>query len=556
MSKRCIPLVSIAAALIALLASPSRLEALDVSEFLTQESSMNLAWGSPGGVAFGGTNFLIAAQSTNGRIMALLLGTNGVMSAPPLDLGRTGGLPRVAFDGGNYLVAWPDFGDEPSDIYGQFVRPNGTISGIAFLIEANVDADEVGGLAFDGTNYLAVWETNARQSNGLSSVQGRLITAAGDLPGLRLDITSGTTPQKFPDIAWNGEHYLVIWTGQSELTNEWNVLGRQLDREGGLMESVVISEHPAQQPWPPALASDGTNWLAAWSREAGPYFILNSNLWLPMLYGRIVGREGTVSGHEARVRWGGLGQFKPRAAFNGDNYLVGWMEKARLDEGPILHVSWFWQSALRELNSAGQPTLAEFWLRRNFNYFSIEPPRLAAGAGAGRFVVVGETLRDTSLWDSVLIRLDRSFALRNMTRLAGGQMGFDLVGPKNWSYGVEITTNLATWSPVMNSDYGLNIYPTGRITGSIAAGAGGGYFRAFDGQTACRENQRLIQQAKDHWAVEHNKDSPDTPVDSDLFGPGRYLPSKPVCPNGGGYTLDTTLAHPSCSLGAVAGHTY
>ena len=82
------------------------------------------------------------------------------------------------------------------------------------------------------------------------------------------------------------------------------------------------------------------------------------------------------------------------------------------------------------------------------------------------------------------------------------------------------------------------------------------FFRAFDGQTACRENQRLIQQAKSHWALEHNKYYVDTPAESDLFGPGRYLPAKPVCPNGGVYSIEAMVAHPSCSVAATAGHTY
>jgi hypothetical protein len=430
------------------------------------------------------------------------------------------------------------------------------MAGSPFLIEADADADEMGGLAFDGTNYLAVWESDAGNSNGVFTVKGRFITPAGDLLGSRLEISGGATGQRFPDTAWNGESYLVMWTSQTAGTNEWNVRGRRLNRDGVLMDSILINENPAQQPWPPALASDGTNWLAAWSRESGPYPVLNSNLWLPMLFGRIVARDGTVSGHEISIRRGGLGQFKPKVTFNGDNYLVGWVEKARWDEkGPPPSVAWFWQSGVRQVNSSGQPVLAEFYIHRYGNYVAIAPPGMTMGEGAGRFVVAWEFPEDHFIWELTLNRLNRSFALQNFTRLPSGDMKFNLVGPKTWSYGVEVTTNLVDWSGVPDPRYGDYFRTTGQVEVSSAlAGAGGrSFFRAFDGQTACRENQRSIQQAKEHWALDQNKNWSASPLDTDLFGPGRYLPSKPVCPNGGVYGGSY---YTQCSLGAVAGHTY
>ncbi len=553
MSKKSITHLSMALALAVLLAGAGSLKSLDVSQFLTQESGARLTWGSPGGVAYDGTNFLIAARSTNGGIVAIRVATNGVMPGPQLDLGTTGGLPRVAFDGSNYLLAWPDFGDAPSDIYGQFIRPDGTMVGSRFLIEADADAEEMGGLAFDGTNYLAVWESDTGSSNAAFAVNGRFVTPAGDLLGPRLEISGGTTGQRFPNAAWNGERYLVIWTSQTEGANEWNVRGRQIDRDGVLMDSVIINENPAQQPWPPTLASDGTNWLAAWCRESGPYLVLNSNLWLPMLYGRIVMRDGAVSGHEVQIRWGGLGQFKPKATFNGENYLVGWMEKGRSYEaGSPPYVSWFWQSAVRQLNLSGQPVMTEFWIRRMFNYSPIAPPGMAMGEGAGRLLVVWEAVWDHSNWESTLIRLSPSFSLRNFTGTPGGGVQFDLVGPNNLSYGVEVTSNFVNWGPILEG--GINLLYPGRIT--VPGTGNRSFFRAFDGQIACRENQRLIQQAKDHWALEHNKTLSDTPVDSDLFGPGRYLPSKPICPNGGQYNFGIMVDHPACSFSYAAGHSY
>src|SRR5438105_7011910 len=180
MSKKPVSWLSITIVLFLLPAGIGPLKSSNVSQFLTQETGVRLTWGSPGGIAYDGTNFLSAVRSTNGEIVAMRMATNGSLPRPQLDLGRKGGLPRVAFDGANYLVVWPDSADLPSDIYGQFIQPDGVVAGSPFLIEADADASEMGGLAFDGTNYLAVWESDSGNSNTVFAVKGRIISPAGD----------------------------------------------------------------------------------------------------------------------------------------------------------------------------------------------------------------------------------------------------------------------------------------------------------------------------------------------------------------------------------------
>ena len=52
-------------------------------------------------------------------------------------------------------------------------------------------------------------------------------------------------------------------------------------------------------------------------------------------------------------------------------------------------------------------------------------------------------------------------------------------------------------------------------------------------------------------AMDFQKRPTDVPLDTDLFGPGKYLPQKPACPSGGVYTLGAVQAKPTCS---VPGH--
>jgi len=69
---------------------------------------------------------------------------------------------------------------------------------------------------------------------------------------------------------------------------------------------------------------------------------------------------------------------------------------------------------------------------------------------------------------------------------------------------------------------------------------------------ACINNLRMIDAAKQEWALENNKPSTDTPTQADLtrlknsqyFKNGRF----PTCPAGGTYTIGPVGEAPTCSI--------
>ena len=69
----------------------------------------------------------------------------------------------------------------------------------------------------------------------------------------------------------------------------------------------------------------------------------------------------------------------------------------------------------------------------------------------------------------------------------------------------------------------------------------------------CVANLKAMEGAKAQWAAIFTKPGNAVPPDSDLFGPGKAFPQKPVCPAGGAYTLGPVQARPTCT---VAGHAY
>jgi hypothetical protein len=69
-------------------------------------------------------------------------------------------------------------------------------------------------------------------------------------------------------------------------------------------------------------------------------------------------------------------------------------------------------------------------------------------------------------------------------------------------------------------------------------------------QNACIINLRLIDSAKQQWALENNKQNNDTPTEQDLapyfgFGPTAKFPT---CPEGGKYIIGTVAEKPRCTI--------
>jgi prepilin-type N-terminal cleavage/methylation domain-containing protein len=76
--------------------------------------------------------------------------------------------------------------------------------------------------------------------------------------------------------------------------------------------------------------------------------------------------------------------------------------------------------------------------------------------------------------------------------------------------------------------------------------------RTTSAKSACLNNLREIDGAKQQWALENNKVNGDSPNNTDI---GPYLKGNvlPDCPSTGTYTIGNVGVIPTCN---VAGHTY
>ena len=124
-------------------------------------------------------------------------------------------------------------------------------------------------LAFDGTNYLVVWEDPRAGTDG--GLYGARVSPAGDvLDPNGFPISSAPRDQAAPQVAFDGTNYLVVWHDGRAGPFRYDIYGARVSTAGTVLDpnGIRISS-PESRELTPALAFDGTNYLVAWSDERG-----------------------------------------------------------------------------------------------------------------------------------------------------------------------------------------------------------------------------------------------------------------------------------------------
>ena len=168
--------------------------------------------------------------------------------------------PKVAFDGTNYLVIWakqqsPFTGTYAHQIYGARVSSSGTVIDTnGFVIASKVGKYDSFNLAFDGTNYLVVWELEKSGVGSYTAVDpatilyGARVSKAGKvLDSTPFVIEQGTTPaseysqfwHRWPVVIYTGSDFMVIYytstedgSGHSKDHTEDGVYARRVSKAG------------------------------------------------------------------------------------------------------------------------------------------------------------------------------------------------------------------------------------------------------------------------------------------------------------------------------------
>lgn len=228
--------------------------------------------------AFDGNNYLVAwvdNRNMAGAIYAARVSLGGANldpeGIPICTLAFQRGYPSVAFDGTNYLVTWADGRrSDSADIYATRVTIGGSVldpQGIPLVVGG--DAHTFPQAAFNGADYLLVWDDIS--DSGMCSIRCARVSPAGQVldPG---DTLCTAWSAWTPVVAANGANWLVAWHDWRSEMNP-GVYGARITSAGQVLDSGGFTIGAAESGEDCAsLASDGTNYLAVWQRLEGSMF--------------------------------------------------------------------------------------------------------------------------------------------------------------------------------------------------------------------------------------------------------------------------------------------
>ncbi len=226
--------------------------------------------------------------------------------------------PAIASEGSNCFAVWEDDRDYPSgDVYGARIDSAGMVldpQGID-VTTAAVFHDN-GGVAYGGENYLIAW---GDYRNGLysSDIYGARADAWGnilDSPSFML--CTATFGQYSPLIAYDGTNYCAVWT--HNIGGAWAVKGTRISTSGIVLDPSFISISSGGNAMSPQIASSGHDFLAAWVDYRNSYTS-------PDIYAARIGTAGNVL-DPAGIPVSTLGslEYMPSVGYGNPYYLVAW----------------------------------------------------------------------------------------------------------------------------------------------------------------------------------------------------------------------------------------
>ena len=168
----------------------------------------------------------------------------------------------------------PEFTSDAT--YGQLITASGALSGPEFLIAQVGMPLEAQGLtvAFGKTNYLAAWQSGDASyytytNDGHYVTYGAFISPGGVVsPSFSISQIHSPDNNFSPGMAFDGDNFLVVWnrnigTPDGNWENEWVQYGRLVSPDGTFPGNEVLMS--AAWSMMPSLAFDGSNFLMAWN---------------------------------------------------------------------------------------------------------------------------------------------------------------------------------------------------------------------------------------------------------------------------------------------------
>jgi hypothetical protein len=179
--------------------------------------------------------------------------------------------PAIAFNGTNYVVVWEDYRGGSGAVYGARVAPDGSVLDTGGVpVSAKLGEEWAPDVSCDGANCLVVWQT---WNDGAGDIMGaRLDPMGAVLDPEGITVSAGDRRQWGPNIVFNGTYHIVSWGDARNGRRNVDVYAARVSTLGGVIDpgGVGVSTEGDSQVLP-AVASDDSGRLMvahSWLRPA------------------------------------------------------------------------------------------------------------------------------------------------------------------------------------------------------------------------------------------------------------------------------------------------
>ncbi|MGA8048976.1 MAG: hypothetical protein WCA09_02235 [Burkholderiales bacterium] len=231
--------------------------------------------------------------------------------------GTNPGRQAVGTDGTNFLLVSRQQDTNPSlaKWTGRIVLPDGTVQTPFDLATPDSSTAGEAAVAFDGTNYLVLTNTNAPSYSGIT---GQFLTATGSPVNTPLPFTLANSFN--PAVAYGGGVYLIVYVSTTPPSNVYGVIVDPSSGPGSPFPVTTTTGTDVQSH--PSVAFDGTNFLVAWEHWQGASFPATSDI-----VGARVGTAGGTPPASFQISTAVEAQNYPQVACDGTNCLVIWTDR-------------------------------------------------------------------------------------------------------------------------------------------------------------------------------------------------------------------------------------
>jgi hypothetical protein len=233
----------------------------------------------------------------------------------------------LAWEGPRFATAWSGGIDNNwPDVFLATLAVDGiAVAGSRTLVSLAANSETRPAAATNGANHLVVW-FDERNPAGTRLFGARVTHDGAMLDPAGIALSSATTLRHLdgPALASNGTDYLAVWSTDDPAGGPgWRVLAARVSGAGRLLDAspIVVARSTGRQ-LTPAVASDGAGWFVTWRHDGG-----TSDGFADVRGARVSGAGVVLDADSVPVSAAPGNQLMPVMAYDGAHYLVAWSDE-------------------------------------------------------------------------------------------------------------------------------------------------------------------------------------------------------------------------------------